>query len=201
MCSNKKYAIRILLFIALFQLWNVRAQEKTEKSGFAVHMGLGPLFAGTGFMAEYQFIVSEKIKFDPFIAIGSQAPFTEFPGIWWGYTSGLNLELGKVFFDQETALNWLVGLNYGSQGVGSDQSFSYHSDSSNLHINKHLLTGCSFITGYRLISRRGFTFQINIGVSYAHNPIGNRENYYFKPTGGFGIGYKFSIHTVRVAKE
>lgn len=191
MCNDRKHSILIAMVMALFQLSGLHAQEKLEKSGFAVYMGIGSLFAGTGLMTEYQFALSERIKFDPFIAIGSQAPFTKFPGMWFGYTSGLNLEFGKVFFNQRTALNWLVGFNYGSQGVGSDQPFGYNKDLSNLYINKHLLTGVSFIGGYRLISRSGFTFQISMGMSYVHNPIENMENYFFKPTGGFGIGYKF----------
>lgn len=191
MHPGKNYSISLVILITLFQISDLVAQEKSEKPGFAVHTGVGSLFAGAGVMMEYQFLLTERIKFDPFLAIGSQAHTTETPDMWWGYTTGANLEFGKIFFDHGTAFNWLIGCNYGSQGVGSDRAFIYDSDSSKLYIDKHLLTGFALIGGYKCINRNGFTFQINMGMCCLQNPVGTSTHHFFKPTGSLGVGYKF----------
>lgn len=170
----------------------ILGQSKTnECSRLAVHAGIGSLFAGSGILLEVQIPIVKNIKLDPFIALGSQAIHTPLPGTWLGYTGGLTIEFGKIDFGREKQLNWLFGINYGSQGVGSDKVIKDGVDSSDTEwLHKHLLTGFACITGYRFYRKR-FIWQINMGLCYIHNPISSNTNYFYKPTGGFGVGYRF----------
>jgi hypothetical protein len=180
-----------LIAIILFNS-QLSAQEKSrENPRLAIHAGIGSLFAGAGVMIEYQIPIVKKVKLDPFITIGSQKIDTEIPGIWLGYAGGVNIEFGKIVFDRGPELNWLFGINYGSQGVGFDSVTSDSIDPSNFKwMHQHLLTGFACIAGYKF-NRNGFTWQVNMGLCYVHNPIATNAGYFYKPTGGLGIGYKF----------
>jgi hypothetical protein len=188
--SVVKFGI-LLLLIPLSD--NLLSQENTKvkKPGVAVYVGIGSLFGGGGLMVEYQIPFPRKYKINPFISVGSQAISTDLRGSWFGYTSGINLEFGKIDFDKGAILNWLLGFNYGSQGVGFDKLFLKGSDIEFTQIHQHLLMGFASTAGYKFVNRFGFTWQVYMGMCYVHNPIAYNTNYFFRPTGGAGIGYKF----------
>jgi hypothetical protein len=188
---NNFLSVKLIIPLLLVSFYELPAQEniKSEKAGLAIYTGIGSLFSGAGVMVEYQISCTKKIKLDPFISIGSQAISTEVPGSWLGYTSGINMEFGAIKLDKGGVLHWLAGLNYGSHGVGFDNTFTKDSGFSRIH--QHLLTGCSGIAGYKYTNRYGLSWQFNMGVCYVKNPVGDDTHYFFKPTGGFGIGYKF----------
>ena len=186
-------AVKFGILMLLLPSYNLLSQENTKarRPGVAVYMGIGSLFGGGGLMVEYQVPFSKKYKINPFISLGSQAVSTELRGSWLGYASGINIEFGEIDFGKGKSLNWLVGVNYGSQGVGFDKLFMPGSDIEFTHIHQHLLMGFSGIAGYKFINRFGFTWQFYMGMCYVHNPIAYNTRYFFRPTGGVGIGYKF----------
>ncbi len=185
--------VKPVILLLLFNSHNLLSQENTKakKTGAAVYMGIGSLSSGGGMMVEYQIPLSKKSKINPFIAIGSHAISTDLQGYWLGYIAGANIEFGQIEFDKGLTLNWLFGINYGSQGISSDKFFLKDSDTEFNQIHQHLLMGFSSIAGYKFINRFGLTWQFYIGMCYVHNPIAYNTNYFFRPTGGVGIGYKF----------
>lgn len=152
---------------------------KYDKAGLAVQLST------KGIIAEYQYLVKEKLRITPYVAIGMEMGSTDITGIWLGYTFGANIEYGRKHRIQ-------LGLYYGTHGVGYDSRWVNPSDSTQMEfVNRHVLTGPAFIAGYKRTASFGLFWQIYSGISYMHNPIGDDRKYFFGPAFGFGIGYKF----------
>lgn len=170
-----------ILIILLFVSGKLFSQDtcRFNRDGFAVQIGT------MGFSGEYQIFVKDKLWFTPFATINLEMGANDISGVWLGYSFGANMEFGKKN-------RIILGLNYGTHGVGYDSRYENSSDSSQKEfVNKHVLVGTSLITGYKEILSNGLLWQIYFGLVYKHNPIGDNKKYFFGPTAGIGVGYKF----------
>jgi hypothetical protein len=182
-------AMRLSVILFLFFSLSLSASEKEllPKNKVSALAGIGPTYAGGGITIQYLHLIDKQLWLSSYVGIGSQSIASKIPGNWWGYNGGLNLEYGKRLF-------WILGLNYGAQGLGYDKELKSIVDPLAFeYIHHHLLYGPSLIAGYKFISNCGLLWQCNIGISYVKNSAGNDRNYFFMPVAGFGVGYVIKI--------
>jgi hypothetical protein len=154
------------------------APKKSEKGGWAIHMGAGFIYGGNiGLLGERQIHVKGKFRVSPFCAVGwaeGETDSVSHKNSWLGFSTGLTMEYGvkhRLIFGPLFVYQQLLG--------------------SSVEVKKNQLPGASFILGYKGTANFGLIWQIYIGDIYTSDPNSNSKKYEHSSHMGLGLGYKF----------
>lgn len=170
----------IFIFIFTFNFIYAQSEDKDTKGGLGLQMGMGFLYGGLGFMAEYQKPFNENFRLTTIGSIGIQNGGEESNPAdyyWIGYNLGLQAEIGK-------SRRFIIGTSL----MINRNIFN---KPQNAVIYKKNLLGSTYFAGFKGTSYKGIIWQLNLGATYIQNPLRLTKKYYWQPIIGLGGGYKF----------
>lgn len=173
----KMLMINSLMVVAVV----TRAQDdqlKSQRGGWAVHVGAGYIYGGSiGLLGERQILISDKFRISPSMASGVERLGTDSTGTkyyYLGFTGGFNLEIGKKH-------RLIFGPHFTSQSQLNN----------NLDTKKSWLPSGSLILGYRGMADFGLIWQIYIGDNYIQDAWIDDKKFHHTTQFGLGFGWIF----------
>lgn len=176
-------------FFAFAILHASQAQEEPDHATtgkYAVALGIGNRYGGLGGYVEYQYLLKERIRLTPYIAVGAEIVNAIFSRPRLGYCAGAGFEWGS-------RNRLFIGPDFGTHGIAYSTAWADAAQTIIDHYyDQHVLIGPSLNAGYKYTSAYGLIWQFSSGVTYILNGRNDQHahNRYWQPVLAIGLGYK-----------